>query len=165
MVYLNGETSERQPWAHTIWRAWHLVLLKLPSVRRRVNLPHTCRVWYVFLWVLFDLARSWCHMMLHCKWWYESFDVLHSVTSMFMIAQLKSCTWFSSFVHLCGFHLLIIFLFTLGILGSHPWLSCRGVSSNDRAGELSSVFTLIYDISSYSNLRMPCICCSVRNCG
>ena len=37
---------ERQPWVHTIWRAWHLVLLKLLFVRRRVNLHRTCLVWY-----------------------------------------------------------------------------------------------------------------------
>lgn len=45
IVSPRGEMPGKQPWLHTIWRAWHLVLLKLPFVRRRVNLHLTCLVW------------------------------------------------------------------------------------------------------------------------
>ena len=67
-LFLRGEMLEREQWVHTIWRAWHLALLNLPFVRRRVNLHLTCLVWcgliskfpYITFWHHISLLSDCC---------------------------------------------------------------------------------------------------------
>ena len=140
-VTLRGEMLERQPWVLITWKAWPLVLLKLPFIRRRGNLHYTCPVWFVIFFfdsriILFLPLLFWVPYILY-----------------FFVSSFSTFHW-------------LLFHFASGIYGIHSGFSCWGIGTNDHTCKsLSVIFSFLalsYCETEHDNFLH---CSTEKSCG